>query len=77
MPPDRRDPSHTPPDDVRRLDQQIRELQARLEQVEREHRMHFTRLAQLQADVDVIRARTTSKPGQPYAGPERRRTPSE
>ena len=39
--------------------------------------MQFTRLAQLQADVDVMRARSSPILGQAYKGPERRRPPSE
>ena len=61
-------------DDLRRLEQQVRELLARLEHLEREHKMQFTRLAQLQADVDVIHAGLKPVDRGPYTGHDRRRS---
>jgi hypothetical protein len=66
-------------DEVRRLEQQLAEIRETLAAVLRDQQVQFTRIAQLQADIDVIRG-TWSKLKDPdpidptYIGPERRRT---
>jgi hypothetical protein len=64
-------------DDLRRLEHEIATLRATVEQVVKDQQTQFTRIAQLQADVDLIqgaRARVKAEPqkGQRYVGPERR-----
>ena len=64
-------------DDLRRLEKELAALRSSLEQIVQDQQVQFTRIAQLQADIDVIRGAwvkltpETSK-GQRYAGPERR-----
>jgi hypothetical protein len=65
--------------EVRRLEQQLAELREALDAVLRDQQVQFTRIAQLQADIDLIRAAWSKledrDPIDPtYTGPERRRT---
>jgi len=55
----RSDPSLATRDDIYRLERQIEALKAALERHDREIQMHVTRMGQLQADIDVIRAAWT------------------
>ena len=43
-------------DNIQELRQQVAELKAALDKIAREQDVHFTRIAQLQADIDLIRA---------------------
>jgi hypothetical protein len=73
------DSSVAPRDEVRRLEHQIAELREMLAAVLRDQQVQFTRIAQIQADIDLIRA-AWSKLKEPdpidptYTGLERRRT---
>ena len=73
------DSSVAPRDEVRRLEQQLAELRETLAAVLRDQQVQFTRIAQIQADIDLIRAAWSKvkdrDPIDPtYTGPERRRT---
>jgi hypothetical protein len=67
-------------DDLRRLEQELANLRATVEQVVKDQQVQFTRIAQVQADIDVIRSAwskvrpETSTPAKAerYVGPERR-----
>jgi hypothetical protein len=52
-------------DELRRVERQIENQQKQLD-------VQFTRIAQLQADIDLIRAAWTRVKSEPYKGPERR-----
>ena len=67
-------------DDLRRLESELAELRDAVARLLREQQVHFTRMAQLQADIDLIRSAWSKiKPpdvtGASYTGPERRRLP--
>jgi hypothetical protein len=68
-------------DDIRRLEKQIAALQALLDRFGHDQGVQFTRIAQVQADIDLIRGAWTKvtapadRAGQPYTGPERRQKP--
>jgi DNA-directed RNA polymerase specialized sigma24 family protein len=51
-------PDQTPamPEEIQRLQRQVADLQALVEQHGRDIQMHVTRMGQLQADIDLIRA---------------------
>ena len=73
------DSSVTPAEVVRRLERQLAELREVLDAVLRDQQVQFTRIAQLQADIDVIRGAWSKLKGPDpidptYTGPERRRT---
>lgn len=64
------------PDDLKAVRRQLTELQATLDQIARDQQVQFTRIAQLQADIDLLRAawaNIRSTDAQPYAGPDRRK----
>ena len=62
-----------PTDDKRRLEQLIAALQTTVDSITRDQKVQFTRIAQLQADIDVIRSAWSKlKPADDYKGPERR-----
>jgi hypothetical protein len=70
------DPTVATRADIERLERQISDLRTALDTHAKDLKMQFTRLAQLQADVDVIRARIRPPSEGPiYSGPERRRVP--
>jgi hypothetical protein len=66
-------------DDLRRVAQEIDSLRGTVEQMAKDQQVQFTRIAQLQADIDVVRSAWTklkpeTRSSQTYAGPERRLT---
>ena len=71
-------------DDIRRLEELIAALQAAMDRITRDQEIQFTRIAQLQADIDLVRGAWTKSPSvteaaasskrRTYAGPERRLT---
>jgi hypothetical protein len=72
-------------DDLRRHEELIAALQKAIDRMARDQEVQFTRIAQLQADIDLIRrawnkippaTETTLSPKhRTYTGPERRLTP--
>ena len=78
MPSGSPDPAVATRADIERLERQMADLRTALESHKKELLMQFTRLAQLQADVDVIRANLHPRQDpktQAYRGPERRQVP--
>jgi len=66
-------------DDIQRFERQLAEIRATLKQVEHDQQIQFTRIAQLQADMDVIRSawakiESPISSDKQYSGPERRKT---
>jgi hypothetical protein len=72
-------------DDIRHLEQQVAELKAAIDHITHDLHVQFTRIAQLQADNDLIRAawskvtapadRPLLQASQHQGGAERRRMP--
>lgn len=71
-------------DDIRRLEELIAALRVAMERITHDQDVQFKRIAQLQADIDLVRAAwakrapdsegTESSKRPSYAGPERRLT---
>jgi hypothetical protein len=71
-------------DDIRRLEELIAALRVTMERITHDQEVQFKRIAQLQADIDHVRAAwtkvapdsegTESSKRRTYAGPERRLT---
>jgi hypothetical protein len=71
-------------DDIRRLEHLIAALQTTMDRIVHDQEVQFKRIAQLQADIDLVRAAwakaaseseaTESSKRRTYAGPERRLT---
>lgn len=78
------DSALTTRDDIRRLEELIAALQKAMDRITHDQEVQFKRIAQLQADIDLIRSAWTKIPPaseatesskrRPYAGPERRLT---
>ena len=68
-------PGRAARDDIQRLEREIQELRTVLDQHHRELAVQLTRIAQVQADLDLIRAAWTKVRAAdvPYSGSERRR----
>jgi hypothetical protein len=69
-------------DDFQRLERLTADLQATLKQIVHDQEIQFTRIAQLQADIDMVRGAWTKltppakRPDDPqYSGQDRRRVP--
>jgi hypothetical protein len=62
-------------DDIRRLNQQLAQLRETLAAITHDQQVQFERIAQIQADIDLIRGAwaKTSTSDETYTGPERRR----
>jgi hypothetical protein len=64
-------------DDILRIQRQLAELRDFIDRIMHDQQVQFTRIAQLQADIDVIRgarSQIQSPPPSPvYEGPDRRR----
>jgi hypothetical protein len=64
------------PDDLAALRQQLAQLQATVDQIAHDQQIQFTRIAQIQADLDLVRGawnQLTAAPDVPYTGPDRRK----
>jgi hypothetical protein len=64
------------PDDLATLRQEIAELKATVDQIVHDQQIQFTRIAQIQADLDLVRgvwSQLKAAPDVPYTGPERRK----
>ncbi|HET9264867.1 MAG TPA: hypothetical protein VFO14_17585 [Vicinamibacterales bacterium] len=71
-------------DDIRRLEELMRVLQKAMDRIVHDQEVQFKRIAQLQADIDLVRGawtktaasaeETTSGKRPTYVGPERRLT---
>jgi hypothetical protein len=69
-------------EDVRRLEKMLAALQLTIDELRRDQAVQFMRIAQLQADIDVVRGAwskvppasdaTSAQPPRKYTGPDRR-----
>ena len=61
------------PDDLAALRQQLAQLQAAVDQIAHNQQIQFTRIAQIQADLDLVRGawnQLTAAPDVRYTGPD-------